>query len=424
MADIGEMEPILPMDAELIPLIEQASDLRTACTLLLSHVGLESRVALAKILRAMNSYYTNKIEGQHTYPADLENALHSNFSTNTEVKKRQVLALAHMQVEGELEALAQHSTWESLFSETWICQIHKLLYSKLDAESLTILDRAGNPRGAMIPGELRTSNVRVGDHDAPIHEDVGPLLKHFQERYGKGQYKDTTKIVLAGSSLHRLSWIHPFPDGNGRVSRLHNHILLSQMGLAEGLWSPMRGLARRQQQYYGALHQADLPKRNATDGRGELSSKGLADFIQFWLDTCLDQVQFMAGLLSLREMDARYVSLSLQFLHDYGKGPVLHHRSKLRPELLGGALHSLFKAGRMDRGAFKAMLDTSDRTASRVLSRLQDQKLVIAHSKSGPLEPGFPLHSFRFLFPGLWPEAEGITSPPMTNTVPSEPNGA
>lgn len=417
MANVGEMEPILPMDSELIPLLEQASDLRTACTVLLSHVGLESRIALAKILRAMNSYYTNKIEGQHTYPADLESALHSHFSADSDIKKRQVLALAHMEVERELEAIAKHNNWESLFSESWICQIHERLYSKLDRDSLIILDRAGKARGIMTPGGLRTSNVKVGDHDAPAHGDVHPLLTHFHDRYGKTQYRDTTKIVLAASSLHRLSWIHPFPDGNGRVSRLHNHILLGQMGLTEGLWSPMRGLARRQQQYYGALHQADLPKRNATDGRGALSSKGLTDFIQFWLDTCLDQVQFMGTLLSLQQMEVRYTSLSLQFLHDYGKGPVLHHRSKLRPELLGRALHSLFKAGRMDRGSFKAMLDTSDRTATRVLSKLQEQRLVIAHSRSGPLEPGFPLHSFRFLFPGLWPEAEGITSPPAVDNT-------
>jgi len=411
MPDIGKMESILPMDAELVPLLELASDMRTECTVLMSHVGLESRRALSTILRAMNSYYTNKIEGQHTYPADLENALNSHFSANADVHKRQVLALAHMRVEQEFEELAVGASWDTLFGEAWICHIHESLYAKLDQDSLAILDQQGKLHGYMQPGQVRVQQVKVGEHAAPNPAELHDLLTDFHDRYGKVQYREATKILVAGASLHRLSWIHPFVDGNGRVSRLHNHVLLSHMGLTEGLWSPMRGLARKQQEYYGALHQADLPRRNATDGRGALSSKGLADFIAFWLEICLDQVRFMGKLLSFQEMEARYVSLALLFIHDFGREPVQHHRSTLRPELLGRALYRLFKAGHMERGEFKAMLDTSDRTASRLISRLLDQRLLTSDSKTGPLQPGFPLASFRFLFPGLWPEAEGIAMP-------------
>jgi Fic family protein len=268
----------------------------------------------------------------------------------------------------------------------------------------------------MTPGKLRTGWVKVGAHEAPDPSNLHELLNHFKFRYGDKNYSESMKVIVAGASLHRLSWIHPFPDGNGRVSRLQNHLLLHHIGLTEGLWSPMRGLARRQGDYYASLHEADLPRRHDTDGRGSLSSSGLAIFIKFWLEVCLDQIKFMGNLLSLETMQTRYVSLSLQFLHDYGRGAVLHHRSKLRPDLLGKALHRLFVEGRIDRGEFKAMLDTSDRTATRVISRLLDQRLVVSSSRTAHLEPGFPLFSFRFLFPGLWPEAEGVASP---NPVPT-----
>lgn len=410
----GQMEPVLPNDTEMVSILELVSDLRAECAGLMPHIGVESRIALARILRAMNSYYTNKIEGQHTYPAELENALESNFSSNGDIKKRQQLAIAHMQVEEEFEAIAPGVSWDAMFEQKWISSIHTSLYSKLDDESLIILDEGGKQCGQMAPGAIRSTNVKVGAHWAPEFADVPALMEHFYFRYGQPHYRDATKIVVAGASMHRLSWIHPFPDGNGRVSRLHNHILLSHLGLTGGLWSPMRGLARRQQEYYGALHQADLPRRNDTDGRGALSSKGLADFVTFWVEVCLDQVRFMAQLLSLQTMETRYVSLALQFLHDYGKGPILHHRSKLSPDLLGRALHQLFKTGRLDRGAFKAMLDTSDRTASRVISKLQEQRLIFSPSKSAPLEPRFPFASFRFLFPGLWPEAEGVINRPVS----------
>lgn len=415
MLATGLMEPILPSEMDLVPLLEIASDLRTECARLMPQIGIESRNSLAVILRAMNSYYTNKIEGQHTFPADLEQALASNFSKDADTKRRQQLAVAHMQVEKDLEGVAKAMAWEEFFKEDWISTIHKSLYSKLVDDCRIIYDEKGNNRGLMEPGAFRPGWVKVGSHAAPDPAILHELLNHFHFRYGTMKYGETMKIVVAGASLHRLSWIHPFPDGNGRVSRLQNHLLLTHLGLSEGLWSPMRGLARKQQEYYGALHQADLPRRNDTDGRGSLSSKGLADFISFWLEICLDQVRFMGNLLSLDTMQERYVSLALQFLHDYGRGPLLHHRSKLSPDLLGRALHQLFKEGKLDRRSFKALIDCSDRTASRVISSLIEQGLVYSPSRSGHLEPRFPFFSFRFLFPGLWPEAESIVTRPATS---------
>lgn len=405
------MEPMLPMEAEQLPLMEAAADLRTEVARLLPGIGASSREALALLLRAMNSYYSNKIEGQHTYPADLELALQQQFSANQDVRRRQELAIAHMQVEAMLEPEARAMDWGGHFNGAWIQRIHRELYQRLDEESRVIVDEHGNRRGIMVPGELRTVNVKVGYHEAPPPATLPELMAHFQTRYRNAQ-GESMKLLLAGSSLHRLSWIHPFPDGNGRVSRLQNHLLLSHLGLTGGLWSPLRGLARRQQDYYVALSAADLPRRNDVDGRGNLTSKGLADFIEFWLTVCLDQVRFMGQMLALDSLQERFVGLAVQVLYDHGRGPLLHHRSKLRPELLGRALYRLFVEGRMERGEFKAMLDTSDRTATRVIANLMTQRLVTSPSRLGVLEPGLPFFSLKYLFPGLWPEAEGVMTPP------------
>lgn len=405
------MEPVLPMEVEQLPLMEAAADLRTEVARLLPGVGASSRAALALLLRAMNSYYSNKIEGQHTYPADLELALQQQFSMDQDVRRRQELAVAHMQVEAMLEPEACAMEWGGHFSGAWVQRIHRELYQRLDEESRVIVDAKGKRRGVMAPGELRTVNIKVGHHEAPPPKMLPELMAHFEARY-RNAAGGNTKLLLAGSSLHRLSWIHPFPDGNGRVSRLQNHLLLSHMGLTGGLWSPLRGLARRQQDYYVALSAADLPRRNDVDGRGNLTSKGLADFIGFWLQVCLDQVGFMGQMLALDSLQERFVGLAVQVLYDYGRGPLLHHRSKLRPELLGRALYRLFVEGRMERGEFKAMLDTSDRTASRVIANLMAQRLVTSPSRLGVLEPGLPFFSLKYLFPGLWPEAEGVMTPP------------
>lgn len=405
------IEPVLPMEAEQLPLMEVAADLRTEVARLLPGIGASSREALALLLRAMNSYYSNKIEGQHTYPADLELALQQQFSADMDVRRRQELAVAHMQVEAMLEPEARVMEWSGHFSAAWVQRIHRELYQRLDEGSRVIVDEQGKPRTIMLPGEFRSGYVKVGYHEAPPPEALAELMAHFEFRY-RNAAGESTKLLLAGSSLHRLSWIHPFPDGNGRVSRLQNHLLLSHLGLTGGLWSPLRGLARRQQDYYNALSAADLPRRNDVDGRGNLTSSGLAGFIEFWLKVCLDQVRFMEQMLALDSLQERFVGLAVQVLYDYGRGPLLHHRSKLRPELLGRALYRLFVEGKMERGEFKAMLDTSDRTATRVIANLLTQRLATSPSRLGALETGLPFFSLKYLFPGLWPEAEGVMTPP------------
>src|SRR6266498_3826741 len=105
---------------------------------------------------------------------------------------------------------------------------------------------------------------------------------------------ESTQVVVGVACSHqRLAWIHPFIDGNGRVARLHSHLVFHSMGLSKGLWSPMRGLARTQEQYYARLNNADLPRRNDLDGRGLLSQEELVAFARYFLDICLDQVRFM-----------------------------------------------------------------------------------------------------------------------------------
>ncbi|MDF3153382.1 Fic family protein [Mesorhizobium sp. XAP10] len=59
--------------------------------------------------------------------------------------------------------------------------------------------------------------------------------------------------------------MHPFPDGNGRVSRLMSHAMALEAGIAaHGLWSISRGLARgvkSRTDYKRMMDHADMPAR-------------------------------------------------------------------------------------------------------------------------------------------------------------------
>ena len=97
--------------------------------------------------------------------------------------------------------------------------------------------------------------------------------------------------------------MHPFLDGNGRVSRLMSHAMGLSAGIgAHGLWSVPRGLARglhSRGDYKRMMDHADTPRQGDLDGRGNFSRRALTDFTAWFLKVCLDQITFMDSLLEL-----------------------------------------------------------------------------------------------------------------------------
>lgn len=170
------------------------------------------------------------------------------------------------------------------------------------------------------------------------------------------------------------------------------------MGYTGGLWSPLRGFARTNERYYALLADADSLRRGDLDGRGKLSEQALLAWIDYVLDTCLDQVDFMTGMLDFATVKAR-IEACLVF-----EPTVL--KSGVRREALRG-LHYLFLSGEdMARGDFKAMLGKSERGATDVLGALLRRGLLKSDSPQGKVRFGLPQHALRVLVLRLWPEAE------------------
>jgi Fic family protein len=282
MADIGQFQPLFPEERVLGTLHELAAQLITACHTLRGQAGQPIVRALRPKLRAMNSYYTNKIEGQHTRPAEIERAIQKHFNADAALARKQRVAVAHIKVEEQLEGKFVRTPPGEVFSPQAVCEIHNLLDSKLPEG-----DRVTDEGEPIVPGKYRTRDVVAGRHKPPSWTDVDGLLGAWAERYR--ELAGTEALLIgAACSHHRLAWIHPFMEGNGRAARLHTHLVLHALGLTQGLWSPMRGLARTQEQYFARLSNADLPRRNDLDGRGSLSQEELVAFARYFLDICLD----------------------------------------------------------------------------------------------------------------------------------------
>lgn len=397
MADLSQFQPLYPEDRLLAPLLEQAAEFVAECHRLGGQAGESVVRALRPRLRAMNSYYTNKIEGQQTRPADIERALRRDFDADAAIAKKQRLAIAHMEAEEQLEQSVSALSPRDLFAPKLVCEIHGLLYGKLPKG-----DRITEDSKPIVPGQYRRDDVTVGQHLAPSWKDVESLVEGWAARY-RALAGTEALVVGAACSHQRLAWIHPFIDGNGRVARLHTHLVFHSMGLSKGLWSPMRGLARTQEQYYARLNNADLPRRNDLDGRGVLSQEELVGFAGYFLGVCLDQVRFMRERLSFETLKERLRVLLLRLQR--APWQIGSEKSVVKIEALE-ALHYVAMAGPIERSRFVAMTGSGERTGRRVLTSLLDYGVLSAESPRGPLAFALPLASLGYVFPNLWPEAE------------------
>ena len=388
-----QFEPLMPADARMEPLLARAHDLSRAATLL---AGTRVPPELRSLLRSMNSYYTNRIEGQHTRPHEIDQALRKDFSKDAKLAAKQRLAVAHIEAEAALEQrYAGVEGAHALYSADAVREMHQALFGRLPTGDLRTDEGA-----PIVPGQLREREVQVGQHVAPAFASVPAFLQRWSSYYGNVRRGEAALVAMA-CAHQRLGWVHPFVDGNGRVMRLHTHTLLSALGYTGGLWSPLRGFARSTERYYALLADADSLGQSDwgdLDGRGNLSEQALIAWVDYVLDVCLDQVGFMTGMLDFETLMAR-LQACLVF-------EATVEKSGVRQESLRG-LHYLFLSGEeIGRGDFKAMLGMGDRAATDALGALVKRGLLKADSPQGKVRFGLPQHALRFLFPRLWPEAE------------------
>jgi Fic family protein len=343
---------------------------------------------LADLVRSMNCYYSNLIEGHDTHPIDIERALKDVYSNDTKKRDLQLEAKAHVTVQRWIDNGGLKGRTVAANS---ICQIHRRFCEALPDNLLWVKDPETNEKIKVIPGELRHGDVAVGRH-IPISAPAVPrFLKRYEEVYGKLGKTDT--ILGTAAAHHRLVWIHPFLDGNGRVARLISHATFLEVLDTGAIWSIARGLARNIDAYKGHLAACDQTRHNDLDGRGNLSEENLAEFIKFFLTICIDQVTFMQGLMQPDQLRARILLWVEEEIR----------LNKLQPKS-GAILEALLYRGELPRGAAAAIVGTGDRQARRVVSALLEQGVLISESMRAPLRLAFPATLASRWMPGLFPD--------------------
>ncbi len=380
------LEPLLPAyPSEILELAEQVP---FQAGKLSAIVAPQMVRRVGGLLRVTSSFYSNLIEGQFTEPVTLApTAPRRNRKELTE------LAVTHIGTQQAFErALSLHDKlpWAAMFSSAFVSRLHKRLFQGASSDQLHLSDSS-----QLVPGQLRDvagQEVLVGNHAAPSSHSVTPMLSRMQQVYGR--LPDARSRLLAVMAYHhRLAWVHPFVDGNGRTGRLLTHLQLQKLGLVSPLWSLSRGLARQQDTYYARLANADKPRRGDLDGRGQLTQAGLFEFVGFMLETCLDQMRYTEQALNVSNMRER--------LHTIFAWDERIKRAGLKPEA-ARALHILLTQGVLSRADFKIFTGLSDRVATDQLRSLVQLGLVeSATPKARDLFPGLPVWFAQLLFPDL-----------------------
>lgn len=344
--------------------------------------------ALADLVRAMNCYYSNLIEGHDTHPIDIERALNDDYSSDPEKRNLQLEAEAHITVqkwidEGRLDGGA--ATVDAIH------EIHRRFGELLPEDLLWVEDPESGERIRSTPGELRSRHVKVGRH-IPISPGAIPrFLDRFEEVYSHLGKADT--IIASAAAHHRLLWIHPFLDGNGRVARLMSYAMLLNTLDTRGVWSISRGLARNERQYEALLAACDEVRRTDLDGRGHLSEEALAEFTRFFLNTCIDQVKFMESLVEPDRLRSRILIWAEEEI-----------RNDALPPKSDAVLQAVLYRGALARGEIGELLGASDRHARRITRALLDRGVLVSDSHRSPLRLNFPAKLASRWMPGLFPD--------------------
>ncbi len=345
--------------------------------------------SLATVVRAMNCYYSNLIEGHDTHPIEIERALRDQYSSDIKKRNLQKEARAHIAVQEWIDTGGINNI-NDVFSQKTITEIHKRFYELLPEDLLWAENPDGTKKMPVIPGELRQQDVKVADH-IPISAGAVPrFLSRFESAYGS--LGKTENVLALASSHHRLLWIHPFLDGNGRVARLMSHAATFHMLDTGGLWSIARGLARHVQQYKDHLGNCDLSRRNDLDGRGNLSEEALAEFTRFFLETCIDQIDFMESLMEPDRLRTRVLL--------WAREEVQLEKLPLQTTQI---LEAILYRGEISRGEMSAILNVTDRHARRLISALIKREILVSETPKSPLRLAFPAALASRWMPGLFP---------------------
>lgn len=269
-------------------------------------------------------------------------------------------------VEGEEPLDAERETWAAIKgyrdAMTFVLQLASdpnFAYADGFIRSLHFMminyDLSKNP-GRWRPGPIYVRDERKGEivYEGPDSEEVPGLVAELIEHLNNsGNFPSMVKAAMAHLNL---VMIHPFSDGNGRMGRCLQTLVLAREGILESEFSSIEEyLGRNTQEYYDVL---------AAVGRGKWNPQNEA---RLWLDFSIQAHHTQASTLLRRTKEMERIWNQLEHLIT-----TLH-----LPERVIYALSDATVGYRIRNSNYRSLADISDAVASRDFKMLVDRGLLV-----------------------------------------------
>ena len=184
-----------------------------------------------------------------------------------------------------------HDSFDAIpISQNYILQLHKILYSHMNNPMGGRTKGVQNYISATYPdGHVETLFTPLSPFETP--EALDKICQEYNRVIGN---MEVEPLIVIPIFIHDFLCIHPFNDGNGRMSRLLTTLLLYRNGFYVGKYISLEAkIARNKDLYYSALSQAQHGWHEGTED--------VVPFIKYLLGTILAAYKDFEDRFSLVE---------------------------------------------------------------------------------------------------------------------------
>lgn len=204
---------------------------------------------LKEIFQMLESLGSARIEGNRTTLAEFIERVIEDPSRKTRDEK----LLEIYNIERVIEFIEKHISPNADIKRTHICEIHKILVDGLTPPP--------QGEGSRYPGEFRPISIAIkGSSLVPPEPLLAPQYMQELLDFVNKPVDPQHDLLITALSHHRMAWIHPFDNGNGRLVRMFTYALLIRQGfqVKDGhLLDPTAVFCMDRRRYYAMLENAD-----------------------------------------------------------------------------------------------------------------------------------------------------------------------
>lgn len=280
---------------------------------------------------------------------EASNAIEGIVTTNTRIKqlveeKTTPRNRDEQEIAGYRDALNTiHESFDAIpITQNYILQLHKILYSHMNNPMAGRTKSVQNYISATYPdGHVETLFTPLAPYETP--EALDRICEEYNRVIGN---MEVEPLIVIPIFIHDFLCIHPFNDGNGRMSRLLTTLLLYRNGFYVGKYISLETkIAKNKDLYYDALGQAQIGWQEGKDDP--------IPFIKYLLGTLLaayhdfgDRFALVETKLSALETVRR---ASMNKIGRFTKQDIRELCPSLSVSSIEGALRKLVASGELKR---------------------------------------------------------------------------